>query len=101
MPRMHCRSLVALVLLSFATLAAAQAPPAAQTIQPPPPLTVNRTEAPIQLDGDLSDAAWQQATVIDRFYETSPGDNTPPKVRTVAYVTYDDRYFYKIGRAHV
>jgi hypothetical protein len=49
---------------------------------------------PITLDGDLSDAAWQQAAVIDKFYETSPSDNIPAKIRTVAYLTYDSRYFY-------
>lgn len=57
-------------------------------------MPVPRTDAPITLDGDLSDAAWQQAAVIDKFYETSPSDNIPAKVRTVAYLTYDKRYFY-------
>ena len=92
---MHHRSFIALVLLlCFATAASAQTPQPAAAFPPPPPLTVPRTDAPIQLDGALTDAAWQQAAVIDKFYETSPGDNTPAKIRTVAYVTYDSRYFY-------
>jgi hypothetical protein len=73
------------------------APLAAQTAaQPagPAPLPITRTSAPIVLDGALDDAAWQTAAKIDRFYETSPADNTPPKVNTIAYVTYDEKYFY-------
>src|SRR5262245_55777460 len=58
------------------------------------PLPLTRTNAPISLDGKLEDAAWQSAAKIDRFYETSPGDNTPPKVHTIAYITYDEKYFY-------
>lgn len=90
---MRLRSLSLLLSLCALPLVAQQntatpAPP------PPPPMQLQKTTLPITLDGDLSDAAWQQATVIDRFYETSPGDNTEPKVKTVAYVTYDERYFY-------
>lgn len=79
---------VVLVLLFASAVASADTPP------PPAPMNVPRTSVPVTLDGDLSDAAWQQAAVIDKFYETSPGDNIPAKVRTVAYVTYDERYFY-------
>ncbi|HJW92379.1 MAG TPA: DUF5916 domain-containing protein [Thermoanaerobaculia bacterium] len=66
----------------------------AATPPPPPPLTVHRAAGPISVDGDLSDAGWKDAAKIDQFYETSPGDNTPPKVQTTAWITYDDRYFY-------
>lgn len=77
---------------SFITLALAAAPFTllAQT----PPLPVHRASGAITIDGKLDDAAWKDAAVIDRFYETSPADNTPPKVKTTAWVTYDDRYFY-------
>src|SRR4029078_9216259 len=62
--------------------------------QGPPPLTVSRAAAAITLDGDLSDPGWENAAKIDRFYETSPGNNTEPRVKTIVYLTYDDRYFY-------
>ena len=93
---MHHRSLAAVVMLCLTAAAAlAQAPAAPQTTLPQPaPITITRTSAPVQLDGELSDAAWQQAAVIDTFYETSPGDNPVAKVKTIAYLTYDDRYFY-------
>jgi hypothetical protein len=59
-----------------------------------PPLAVHRATGAISIDGKLDDAGWKDAAIIDRFYETSPGDNTPPKVKTTAWVTYDERYFY-------
>lgn len=74
------------LLLSLLVTAIAAAQPA--------PIPIARTTAPIVLDGALDDAAWQSAAKIDRFYETSPGDNAVPVVNTIAYVTYDDRYFY-------
>jgi hypothetical protein len=46
------------------------------------------------VDGNPGDPAWAQALVIDRFYETAFGDNRAPRVRTLARLMYDDRYFY-------
>lgn len=59
-----------------------------------PPLPVHRASGVITVDGKLNDPAWSDAARIDRFYETSPGDNTPPKVKTIAYVTYDDKFLF-------
>jgi hypothetical protein len=61
---------------------------------PQEPLAIPRTDAAITMDGSLSDPGWKGAAVIDRFWETQPADNTPPKVRTTAYLTYDGRFFY-------
>ena len=60
----------------------------------PGPTPLPRTANEISVDGDLNDAGWKDALVIDRFYETSPGNNTPPRAATKVYVTYDDSYFY-------
>lgn len=88
-----CASLVLLLLVS--TAVSGQTPPApAPDLAPPAPIQLTKTSAAITLDGDLTDEGWKNATVIDRFYETSPGDNVPAKVKTVALVTYDDTYFY-------
>ena len=46
------------------------------------------------IDGALSDEGWRGASRVDRWYETNPGDNLPARVRSVAYLTYDDRFFY-------
>jgi hypothetical protein len=66
----------------------------ADTPPGPGPITIHHAEGAIKVDGDLSDPGWKNAATIDRFYETSPGDNIPAKVRTVAYLTYDDHAFY-------
>ena len=79
---------VALALLSTAPLAAAAAPTVG------PPLPVPRAAARIAVDGRLDDAAWQQAAVLDTFFETYPADNTEPKAKTVVYLTYDEHDFY-------
>ena len=92
--RMHKRAFAALLLLCLASAAFAQNQTPANAPPPPPPLNIPRTEAPVNMDGALDDAAWQTAAVIDKFYETSPGDNIPAKIATTAYVTYDAKYFY-------
>lgn len=58
------------------------------------PIPLIRTAAEIRVDGVVSETEWKDAAVVDTFYETSPGDNTPPKIRTVAYLTYDGKYLY-------
>ncbi|HVG24692.1 MAG TPA: DUF5916 domain-containing protein [Thermoanaerobaculia bacterium] len=57
-------------------------------------VTLAPSEAPIQIDGDLGDPAWQHATKYETWYETNPGDNIEPKVKTVGWVTYDSRFLY-------
>ncbi len=92
-------ALAALALIAVPSLTKAQepaTPPPAPAAAPPipPPLPVPRLSGEITLDGDLSEPAWQSAAVIDQFFETFPADNTEPAVKTLAYLTYDDRYFY-------
>src|SRR4051812_23071640 len=55
---------------------------------------MTRATAPIRVDGDLSDEAWRSATRIDTWYEVQPGDNGVPPVKSVGYLTYDDRFLY-------
>src|SRR4029077_11278806 len=57
-------------------------------------LTIRRLDAPIVLDGDVSDSGWTRALRVDDFVEYSKGDNTAPPARTTAWLAYDDRYFY-------
>jgi hypothetical protein len=59
-----------------------------------PRLSVARAAGPITVDGSLNDPGWKGAAEIGPFFETYPGDDTPPKVRTRAWVTYDDTSFY-------
>jgi hypothetical protein len=66
----------------------------AETPPPAPPIQIHRAEGAIRIDGDLSDPGWKTAATVSAFVEGQPGDNTPAKVKTIAYLTYDDRYFY-------
>jgi hypothetical protein len=95
--RHACLAIGLLVLLVGRALA--QEPPAPPAPAPaaaavPPPLAVPRLAGEIAVDGKLDEPAWQSAAVIDAFFETFPADNAEPAVKTVAYLAYDDSYFY-------
>jgi hypothetical protein len=104
MRRTILRALVVLLFLAAARsrLEAQPAPPptpASSSAAARPPagnahLSVHRAAGPITIDGDISDPGWAGAAEIGTFYEIQPGDSTPPKVKTTAYVTYDDRFLY-------
>ncbi len=80
--------LAAALLAGSSTLAAAQTPLSGA------PIHISRAPGRITIDGDLSDEGWRSATRIDTWYEVNPGDNTPPKVRNVGYLAYDDKFLY-------
>jgi hypothetical protein len=70
------------------------APARAQSSLSGSTLRITRATGPIRVDGDLSDDAWRTAVRIDKWYEVTPGDNTEPPVKSVGYLSYDDRYLY-------
>ena len=55
---------------------------------------VSRMTSAVTIDGQVSEPAWKEATRVPTWYETSPGDNTPPGVKSVGYVGFDDHAFY-------
>ncbi len=57
-------------------------------------LEIRRAAGPITVDGDLSDEGWKDAAPIETWFEASPGDNVPPKVKQVGRLTYDEKFFY-------
>jgi hypothetical protein len=59
-----------------------------------PDLTIARIEGGIVLDGRLTESAWRRAGRVEDWYETAPGDNVTPKVPTIGYLAYDERYLY-------
>ncbi len=59
-----------------------------------PEIRIARTASPIVVDGDLSDPEWKAVPPITDWLETNPGDNIPPKVRSVAYLAYDQDFLY-------
>jgi Domain of unknown function (DUF5916) len=82
-----------LALLSL--LASAALPlPAQQAPAPAEPIQISRASGSIEVDGALGDPGWSDAARVETFYETNPGDNVPPKVKTVVWLAYDARFFY-------
>lgn len=53
-----------------------------------------RVNAAVSIDGKLDDEAWLHALQVDISYETNPGENTPAKVKTVAYLMEDGTNLY-------
>ena len=82
-------------LAVFAALFAAALPlRAADDAAGHPTIEIARAPSGITVDGDLSEPAWKSATRVDKWWETNPGDNIEPKVKSVGYLMYDDHYFY-------
>jgi len=46
------------------------------------------------VDGVLGDEAGRTPLPSRPWYETNPGDNATPKVRSVGYLAYDDQFLY-------
>lgn len=51
------------------------------------------SDAP-KIDGDVSDAVWSKAPVIDEFYQLEPKEGAPASERTVVRVLYDEDNLY-------
>ena len=83
-----------LVLAASCVWALAAGIVSAQADSARPEIHITRATGPITIDADLSDPGWKGATRVDTFFETNPGDNVTPKVRTVAFLTYDDSALY-------
>lgn len=75
-------------------LGLALAPTAAARYENGPPIEIRRLTAPVEIDGDLSDAGWRDAARVDSWFETNPGDNLEPRVANLARLAYDDRFLY-------
>ena len=86
---MRLRSIAVPVCLMTLVFAAAIR---AQTT--PDPIHVARSTGVISVDGELNETVWQDATRIDTWFETNPGDNVEPKLKNVGYLAYDDTFFY-------
>lgn len=72
--------------LSFATTASAQEPP----------LELQRLRGRIEVDGDLSDAAWRDITPLP-LTTYAPVYGAPPTQRTEIRIAYDDENLYAAG----
>jgi hypothetical protein len=59
-----------------------------------PTLRAVRVTAGPTIDGDLSDAAWQNAPEFTDFTQHDPEDGAPPTMRTSLRIVYDDDAIY-------
>ena len=76
--------------LAVATRAADPSP----SPPPPPEIQIVRAQGAITIDAKLDDPGWKGVPPVETWFETNPGDNVPPSVKNVGYVTYDERAFY-------
>jgi len=84
-----------LLLLAQATAAWAQSATARDSAPATVPLSIAvRASGPIRLDGKLTDAAWRDAPVTDRFTQIDPEEGKPASQRTEVRVVYDDEALY-------
>lgn len=58
------------------------------------PVRLVHFDEPPVIDGKLEDAAWKQAAVFDKFYQTNPGDNIAPSQPTILKMGYDAKNLY-------
>ena len=59
-----------------------------------------RVSGKVVIDGNLDDEIWLQALQVEIGYETNPGENTPAKVKTTAYLMEDGENLYIAFDAH-
>ncbi len=91
---MFSRRVCSVLLAALAGAVPALAQPAPPAALAATRFRLTRASGPIKIDGDLSDEAWRTATRVEKWYEVQPGDNNEPPVKSVGYLTYDDRAFY-------
>ena len=61
---------------------------------------VARTATPPVIDGDLSDAVWATAAVVDDLHQVFPTEYAEPYERTEIYILYDDDALYVAARLY-
>jgi len=71
----------------------------AETARPAFALAVRAEPAPPTIDGDLSDAVWQQAPPIIDFIQRDPDEGEPASEPTEARVVYTDKAIFIAVRA--
>ena len=64
-----------------------------------PTWAIERLDKPIVVDGVIDAAEWANAKPIELPYETFPGDNIQSRVKTEAFLGYDDKNLYVAIRA--
>ena len=93
---------VCLIAPALVAHALGQPQPAAQTSAGRPErktFAIKPATSAITVDGELTEAAWANATSIPLIYEWQPGDNVPASIETTCLVTFDAERLYVAFRA--
>ena len=87
---------MAWLILAPISLFAQEPPPRIDpSLAPRPSLEARRAAGPIQLDGELGEAAWATADSTDGvFYQSIPDQGAPSRERTVVRILYDEENLY-------
>jgi hypothetical protein len=58
--------------------------------------SIQLVRAPVapQIDGNIDEAAWQAAAMVEDFHQTQPTDGALPTEPTIVRVMYDDDFLY-------
>ncbi len=92
---MRCPNNRLIPAVMLVLLAAFAAPLTAQTSnQQRFTMQARRIDRTLRLTGRLSDPAWRTAEPAALRHDVDPGENTPPRVATTAYVLYNTEYLY-------
>lgn len=89
-PTLHIRILLCCSLLC--SILAAQE--ARNDIQSRFRLSARKTSIPIKIDGNLDDAAWQDADTSSNFWQKWPIDGRLAKAKTQIRCAYNEQFFY-------
>jgi hypothetical protein len=65
-----------------------------------PPVRIVRTEQPINVDGQLDEAIWQNGHAVSSFTQRDPDQGLPPRQRTEVRLAYDDDALYVGARLY-
>lgn len=63
-------------------------------------MVIPRLSQPPKVDGVLDEVYFKEALKIEDFVQLSPKENGVPTERTVAYLGYDEKYFYLAFRCY-
>jgi len=58
------------------------------------PVPIPKLESRVKIDGKLLEDSWQKAAKMELEFETSPGENIPPLVKTEVLVFYTKTHLY-------
>jgi hypothetical protein len=71
-----------------------------ETFQKDYQIHVGKTKDAIKIDGELNEAAWQNAQMVTDFWQKYPDDKNKAKSKTEVRTIYDDKFLYISFKAY-